>query len=66
MNAFQAMIRALMLLTEDFPLSPGSQEYQIARKMIAYKIDRLGPDAALEQIKGNKAHLLAQIRMVCS
>lgn len=66
MNNFQAMVRALMLLNEDGLLAPGSQEYQVARKMIAYKIDRLGPDAALVQIKGNKAHLLAQVRMLCA
>jgi hypothetical protein len=66
MNKFQAMVKALMLLDEDGILAPGSQEYHLARKMIAYKIDRMGPDAAFEQIKGNKAHLLAQVRMICS
>lgn len=66
MNKFQAMIRALMLLDEDGILAPGSCEYKMARKMIAHKIDRLGPDAAFEQIKGNRAHLLAQVRMICS
>jgi hypothetical protein len=66
MNKFQAMVRALMLLDEDGSMAPGSCEYQTARKMITYKIDRLGPDAAFEQIKGNKAHLLAQVKMICS
>ena len=66
MNGFQAMVKALMLLNEDGLVKPGSKEYQIARKMVAYKIERLGPEAALEQIKGNKAHLLAQVRMMCS
>lgn len=66
MNRFQVMVEALMLLNEDGLMAPGSEAYHIARKMIGYKIDRLGPDAALEQIKGNKAHLLAQVRMMCS
>ena len=65
-NKFQAMVKALMLLNEDGLLTPGSQEYHIARKMITYKIERLGPEAALEQVKGNKAHLLAQFRMIRS
>ena len=66
MNKFQAMVRALMLLNDDGLLSPGSDAYHIARKMIACKIDRLGPEAALEQIRGNNAHLVAQVRMICS
>ena len=66
MNKFQAMIRALILLDEDGLMVPGSPEYRMARKMIAHKIDRLGPDTALEQIKGNRAHLLAQVKMICS
>ncbi|WP_419655655.1 uncharacterized protein Dvar_47500 [Desulfosarcina variabilis str. Montpellier] len=66
MNNFQAMVSAMVVLNEDGILAPGSYAYQIARKMIACKIDRLGPEAAVMQIIGNKAHLLSQIRMVCS
>ena len=66
MNRFQAMAQAMMLLNEDALLAPGSQEFKIARRMISYKIDRLGPEAAVEQVKGNLAHLLAQVRMMCT
>jgi hypothetical protein len=65
MNKFQAMIEAMMLLNEDGLLNPGSREYTIARRMISYKIDRLGPEAALAQVKYNRAQLIAQIKMMC-
>lgn len=65
MNKFQAMIQAMMLMNEDGLLAPGSHEYAIARRMISYKIDRLGPEAALEQLRDGRAHLLAQIKMMC-
>lgn len=61
MNKFQAMAQIMMLLNEENELEPGSQEYKLVRKMISYKIDRLGPEGALAQIKDTKAHLLAQI-----
>ena len=61
MNKFQAMAHIMMLLNEDNDLRPGSREYKIVRKMVAYKIDRLGPEGAIAQIKDTKAHLLAQI-----
>jgi hypothetical protein len=61
MNKFQAMARIMMLIAEERPLKPGSQEFKLLRKIVSYKIDRLGPDGAIAQIKDTKAHLLAQI-----
>ena len=61
MNKFQAMAHIMMLITDDRPLKPGSKEFKLVRKMVSYKIDRLGPDGAIAQIRDTKAHLLAQI-----
>lgn len=61
MNKFQAMAHIMMLLNEERPLQPRSQEFKILRKIVSYKIDRLGPEGAIVQIKDTKAHLLAQI-----
>jgi hypothetical protein len=61
MNKFQAMARIMMLINDEYPLKPGSREYKLVRKMISYKIDRLGPEGAIAQIKDTKSHLLAQL-----
>ncbi len=61
MNKLQAMAQIMLLLNEDYALKPGSRKYKIVRKMISYKIDRLGPEGAISQIKDTKAHLLAQL-----
>ena len=65
MNKLQAMAQIMMLLNEDGLLKPGSQVYQSVRRMIADKIDRLGPDDALAQVMDRKSHLLEQIKIVC-
>lgn len=64
MNKFQAMARIMALLNEDYDLKPGSREFKLARKMISYKIDRLGPEGAMVQIEDTKAHLMAQIQVL--
>lgn len=64
MNKFQAMAVIMAILNEDGRFKPGSRKYKIVRKMISYKIDRLGPEGALVQIKDTKAHLLNQIEMM--
>ena len=61
MNRFQAMARIMAILCEGGRLQKGSQRYKIARKMIATKIDRMGPDAAYTKAKWNKHELLVQI-----
>ena len=64
MNKFQAMAIMMSILNEDGQLKPGTQEYKIARKMLSEKIDRLGPEAALGQVKKWKGHILDQIQMI--
>lgn len=51
MNRFQAMAMIMEILKEDGGLKPNTLEYKIARKLIARKIDRMGPKATLEQVK---------------
>lgn len=61
MNKFQAMALAMTLFSKD-EIKPQSGEYRTLRQLIAFKIDRLGPEAALEQIRNNKEGLLNQVR----
>jgi hypothetical protein len=61
MNKFQAMAQIMSVLNEDGRLKPGTLEFRIARQIISGKIDRLGPEGALVQIKDIRAHLLFQI-----
>ncbi|BBO85179.1 hypothetical protein [Desulfosarcina ovata] len=63
MNKLQAMARSMMLFSEA-GLNPKSKEYRTLRRLIAFKIDRLGPDAALEQIRRDKDELLAQMKLI--
>ncbi len=61
MNRFQAMARIMSILCEGGRIPKGSQQYKIARKLIATKIDIMGPDAAYTKAKWNKHELLVQI-----
>jgi hypothetical protein len=65
MNKFQAMAQIMILLNEDDLLKPGSRIYKTVRKMVSDKIDRMGPEAALVQVMETKAHLLAEIKILC-
>ena len=61
MNRFQAMAQIMAILCEGGRIRKGSRRYRIARKLIASKIDRMGPDAAYTKAKWNKHELLVQI-----
>ena len=61
MNRFQAMAQIMAILCEGDRLQKGSRSYRIARKLIASKIDRMGPDAAYTKAKWNKHELLVEI-----
>ena len=64
MNKFQAMARIMAILNENGQVKPGTREYQIARKLVSGKIDRLGPEMALAQVEKWRGHLLDQIKMM--
>ena len=55
------MAKIMAMLTEDGSLTSGSREYKISRRLVARKIERLGPDAALIQVVDRKHHLMEQI-----
>jgi hypothetical protein len=61
MNRFQAMARIMAILCEGNRLPKGSEKYKIARKLIATKIERMGPDAAYSKAKWNRHELFEQI-----
>ncbi len=61
MNRFQAMAKIMAMLTEDGSLEQGNRRYKLARKLVARKIDRLGPDTALIQVVDRRPHLLDHI-----
>ena len=61
MNKLQAKARIMAILCEGGRLPEGSKRYQIARQLIAAKIDRMGPDAAYTKAKWNKYELLVEI-----
>ena len=61
MNRFQAMAKIMAMLTEEENLKPGSREYQIARKLVSKKIDRLGPETALLQVVDRRHKFMEQI-----
>ena len=61
MNRFQAMAKIMAMLTDEENLKQGSREYQIARKLVSRKIDRLGPEDALLQVVDRRHQLMEQI-----
>jgi hypothetical protein len=65
MNRFQAMARIMAILCEGDRLIKGSEKYRIARKLIATKIERMGPDAAYSKAKWNRHELIEQIDELC-
>ena len=58
----QAMARIMAILCEDGFLQKGSHRYKIARKLIATKINTMGPDVAYSQAKWSKYTLLVEIK----
>jgi hypothetical protein len=64
MNKFQAMAQIMLLLNEDGLVRPGSHVYKTVRKMVADKIDRLGPDAAYVDVIDRKLEILSQIKIL--
>ena len=64
MNRFQAMAQIMAILCEGGRIKKGDQRYRIARKLIAAKIDRMGPDAAFLKARWNKHELFVEIEEV--
>jgi hypothetical protein len=56
-----AMNEILALLNEDGLVMPGGKAHGIITEYMNFKIDRMGPEKALEDVRYTKEHLLAQI-----
>ena len=59
-----AMKAIMALLNEDGLILPGSRAHEIVTEYIAFKIDRMGPEKALEDVKHSKEHMVAQIHQM--
>lgn len=59
-----AMKAIMALLNEDGLIIPGGRAHEIVTEYIAFKIDRMGPERALEDVKQTKEHMVAQIHQM--
>lgn len=64
MDKSNAMKAIMTLLNEDGLMIPGGKAYEIVREYIDFKIDRMGPDGALEDVRYTKDHMVAQIHQL--
>ena len=64
MNKSNAMHAIMTLLNEDGLIVPGGRTHRILTEYIAFKIDRMGPERALEDVRHTKEHMVAQIHQM--
>lgn len=64
MDKSNAMDAIMTLLNEDGLMMPGGKAYDIVKNYIAFKIDRMGPEKALEDVRYTKDHIVAQIHQM--
>jgi len=58
------MVAIMSLLNEDGLMIPGGRAHKIISEYIAFKIDRMGPEKALEDVRLTKEHIVAQIHQM--
>lgn len=61
MDRSDALKAILTLLDEGGRLIPGERPFKIVSDYIEFKIDRLGPEKAIQDVINTKDHLVAQI-----
>ena len=61
MNRSDALREIMTLLNEAGRLIPGERPFRIVTDYIEFKIDRLGPEKAIQDVINTKDHLVAQI-----
>lgn len=66
MDKSNAMNEILTLLNEDGLMMPGGKAHGIITEYMNFKIDRMGPEKALEDVRYTKEHLLAQIHRMAT
>lgn len=64
MDKSNAMNAIMTLLDEDGILMPGGRAHGIVTEYMNFKIDRMGPEKALEDVRHTREHLVAQIRQM--
>lgn len=61
MDKSNAMNKIMTLLNEDDLMIPGDRAHRIVMEYMSFKIDRMGPEEALKDVRHTKEHLVAQI-----
>jgi hypothetical protein len=64
MDKSNAMIEIMTMLNEDGLMMPGCRAHEIVTEYMNFKIDRMGPEKALEDVRHTKEHLVAQIHQM--
>ena len=64
MDKSNAMTKIMTILNEDGLMIPGGRAYSIVTEYMNFKIDRVGPEEALEDVRQSKDHLVAQIQQM--
>ena len=64
MDRSAAMFEIMTILNEAGRLIPGDRAHGIVTEYMNFKIDRMGPEKALEDVRHTKEHLVAQIQQL--
>ena len=64
MDRSDAMAEIMTILNEAGRLIPGDRPFRIVTDYIEFKIDRLGPEKAIQDVMSTKDHLVAQIEQM--
>ena len=64
MDKSKAMNKIMTILNEDGLMTPGGRAHAIVTEYMNFKIDRVGPEEALEDVRQSKDHLVAQIHQM--
>lgn len=64
MEKSNAMRKIMAMLNEDGLMIPGGRAHEIVTAYMNFKIDRMGPEEALEDVRHTKEHLVAQIHQM--
>ena len=59
-----AMVEIMTILNEDGLMIPGCRAHEIVSEYMSFKIDRMGPKAAVADVRHTKEHLVAQIHQM--
>lgn len=64
MDRSNAMIEIMTILNENGLMIPGGRAHGIVTEYMNFKIDRMGPEEALEDVRYTKEHIVAQIHQM--